>query len=105
MSYKLNDKNLKHELLKHNIQHPNIVMAQAKLESNNYKSKLTKTHNNIFGLKTGNQYTKYSHWTECVKDYKNRIQSRYTKGNYYAFLDRINYAEDNNYTYKIKQLE
>lgn len=43
----LNEVNLKAELLKHNIPHADIVLAQAKLETGNFKSKLVRTHNNL----------------------------------------------------------
>ncbi len=99
----LNETNVKKELIKHNIPHSDIVLAQAKLESSNFKSKLTKTHNNIFGMKTGNSYTKYNHWSECVVDYKKRISNRYKGGDYYAFLNKISYAEDPNYTKLLKE--
>ena len=47
----LNETNLKAELVKNNIPHANIVLAQAKLETGNFKSDLVRTHQNIFGLK------------------------------------------------------
>lgn len=100
----LNEANLKEEIAKHNIPHGNIVLAQAKLESGNFKSKLTKTHNNIFGLKRGNSYKKYSHWTECVKDYKTRISSKYKGGDYYKFLNKIGYATHPEYTNILKRM-
>lgn len=100
----LNEANLKEEIAKHNIPHGNIVLAQAKLESGNFKSKLTKTHNNIFGLKKGNNYKKYSHWTECVKDYKARISSKYKGGDYYKFLNKIGYASHPEYTNILKRM-
>lgn len=100
----LNETNVRKELKKHKIPHSDIVLAQAKLESNNFKSKITKTHNNIFGMKTGNHYTKYAHWSDCIADYKKRISSRYTGGNYYAFLNKINYAEDPNYVNALKEI-
>lgn len=40
----LNETNLKEELAKNNIPHANIVLAQAKLESGNFKSDLVRTH-------------------------------------------------------------
>ena len=100
----LNEKSLRKELDKHNIPHKNIVMAQAKLESGNFKSSLTKTHQNIFGLKKGDDYRKYSHWSECVRDYKRYISSRYKGGDYYAFLDKIGYASNPNYTTLLKKI-
>lgn len=100
----LNETNLKAELAKNKIPHANIVFAQAKLESGNFKSDLVRTHQNIFGLKKGNRYRRYSHWTECVKDYKKCISDRYDGGNYYAFLNRIGYASHPNYTGLLKDM-
>lgn len=100
----LNETNLKKELTKNNIPHANIVLAQAKLESGNFKSDLVHTHQNIFGLKKGNRYRRYSHWTECVKDYKKCISNRYEGGNYYTFLNRIGYASHPNYTGLLKDI-
>jgi flagellum-specific peptidoglycan hydrolase FlgJ len=81
-----------------------IVMAQAKLETGNFQSDLVRTHQNIFGMKKGKSYRKYSHWTECVADYKVKISSRYTGGDYYEFLERIGYAENPNYSKLLRQL-
>ena len=92
------------ELEKHNIPHKDIVLAQAKLESNHFKSNLVQTHKNIFGLKKGNKYRKYDDWKECVKDYKKYISNRYKGGDYYMFLTRINYSEDPKYINKLKQI-
>jgi flagellum-specific peptidoglycan hydrolase FlgJ len=100
----LNETNLKKELTKNNIPHANIVLAQAKLESGNFKSDLVRTHQNIFGLKKGNRYRRYSHWTECVEDYKKCISDRYDGGNYYTFLNRIGYASHPNYTELLKDM-
>lgn len=100
----LNEKTLKEELIKNNIPHKDIVLAQAKLESAHFKSDLVKNNQNIFGLKKGNRYRKYSHWTECVKDYKKCISDRYSGGNYYAFLKRINYSEDKEYINILKEM-
>lgn len=100
----LNETNLKAELIKNNIPHANIVLAQAKLETGNFKSNLVHTHQNIFGLKKGNRYRRYSHWTECVEDYKKCISNRYNGGSYYAFLNRIGYASHPNYTGLLKEM-
>ena len=100
----LNETNLRAELIKNNIPHANIVLAQAKLETGNFKSNLVRTHQNIFGLKKGNRYRRYSHWTECVEDYKKCISNRYSGGSYYAFLSRIGYASHPNYTELLKEM-
>lgn len=92
------------ELEKHDIPHKDIVLAQAKLESNHFKSNLVQTHNNIFGLKKGNKYRKYDDWTDCVKDYKECISNRYKGGDYYAFLNRIRYSENKDYTNILKDM-
>ena len=100
----LNETNLKAEIVKNNIPHTNIVLAQAKLETVNFKADLVRTHQNIFGLKKGSRYRRYSHWTECVEDYKKCISNRYNGGSYYAFLNRIGYASHPNYTGLLKEM-
>lgn len=100
----LNEKNVLAELKKLNVPHTKIVLAQSKLESGNYKSKLTKTHNNIFGLRKGNKYRKYNNWQACVKDYKKYISSKYKGGDYYKFLEKLGYAENPNYTNLLKDM-
>ena len=50
----LNEKNLKKVLKANNIKHPNIVLAQAKLETGNFTSKVCKSKGNLFGLRKGN---------------------------------------------------
>ena len=98
----LNDKNLMAELKKDNIKHPEIVLAQAKLETGHYTSEVLKTHNNLFGLRKGSRYRRFRHWTESIKAYKNLVQSKYKGGDYYVFLDKIGYAEDPTYTDKLR---
>lgn len=100
----LNEKNLKKVLKDNKIKHPNIVLAQAKLETGNFTSKVCKSKGNLFGLRKGNQYRCYEHWTESVKAYKKLIQSRYTGGDYLAFLNRIGYAEDPSYIDKLQTI-
>ena len=100
----LNEKNLKKVLKDNKIKHPSIVFAQAKLETGNFTSKVCKSKGNLFGLRKGNQYRCYEHWTESVKAYKKLIQSRYTGGDYLAFLNRIGYAEDPSYIDKLQTI-
>jgi len=82
------------EILRQGLPHADIVLAQARLESGNFKSRLTRTHNNIFGIRHGKKYARYARWQDCVADYKRCIASRYKGGCYYAFLVRIGYAQD-----------
>lgn len=100
----LNDSTLKEELLKNHIKHPDIVLAQAKLETGNYTSDILKKNNNLFGLRKGNKYYRFKHWSNSVKAYKTLVQSKYNGGDYYKFLAELPYAEDNNYCNKLKDL-
>lgn len=90
------------------VQCPEIVYAQAVIESGGFKSGLAVYHGNLFGLynsKAG-RYFRYSHWTESVKDYRDKVQYRWNpeKEDYYHFLDRIGYASDSLYTKKLKNI-
>lgn len=92
------------ELHKQGIPHANIVLAQARLETGNFKSRRCRVDHNLFGIKHGRRYARYSHWRESVADYKKRISSRYKGGDYYSFLKRIGYAEDKKYLSKVKEI-
>lgn len=61
------------------IHHKEIVYAQAILETGHFKSGGCKKGNNLFGLR-GKHYHRYKHWSESVKAYKEKIQSRYRPG-------------------------
>lgn len=96
---------VKAELHRQGIPHAEIVLAQARLETGNFTSRRCKVDHNLFGMKKGKRYAKYGHWRESVKDYKERISSRYQHGeNYYSFLKRIHYAEDNFYFCKLDKI-
>lgn len=91
------------EIKRQGIPHPTIVLAQARLETGNFRSERCKRDKNLFGMKRGRRYAKYGHWRDSVRDYKQRISSRYKGGDYYAFLKRIGYAADPNYERKLKK--
>lgn len=103
----LNKETLWEALIFYNIKFPEIVYAQALLETGNFKSKICLEYNNIFGLynsKTKNFY-KYNHWSESVLGYKNMIQNQYNnKDCYYTFLKELPYAKDSLYIQKIKNI-
>ena len=92
------------EIKRQNIPHPEIVLAQARHETGNFTSKLCRVNHNLFGIKHNNKYARYARWQDSIKDYKVRISSRYTGGDYYRFLRRIHYASDANYERKIKHI-
>lgn len=87
------------------IEYPNIVLAQAKLESANFTSNRFKQHNALFGFQTSNDnIIKYKSWKQSVINYKNWQMRRLKDGeNYYDFLIRVKYSEDPNYINKLKQ--
>lgn len=93
------------ELKKSNVEHADIVLAQSKLETGYYTSQLVRSHNNLFGFRTSKGYLKFSHWKESI-DYYKRWQKRKYDGDpdYYRFLVEIGYAEDPNYTNKLKKI-
>lgn len=107
LNEELNDSILLKALVYYEIKEPLIVLAQAKLESANYKSRLCKEKNNIFGLynSKAQQYYNFDHWINCIIAYKNMIEYKQKDGeDYYHFLLRIKYAEDIEYISKIKSI-
>ena len=112
------EQKLKEYLIELNVKFPNVVFAQAKLESGNFRSKIFEENNNLFGMKqpsvrtttaTGEQYNHatYNSWRESVLDYAlysckytSNIQ---TEDEYIAYLGS-RYAEDTNYVNKLKNI-
>lgn len=87
------------------VKHPEIVYAQAILETGHFRSKVYRECNNLFGLYNSRteSYYKFDHWSESVVAYLDFIQDRYKPPNdYYKFLLDIGYAEDPNYINKLK---
>lgn len=93
------------EIKRQNIPHPAIVLAQARLETGNFKSDYYRRTRNLFGIKKGGKYAIYRNWRDSVMDYKRLVSSRYDGGSYYSFLRRINYASDPNYIEKLKEIQ
>jgi uncharacterized FlgJ-related protein len=110
------EENLKNLLLELNVKFPHIILAQAKLESGNFKSHMFIENNNIFGMKeakkrpttnkgTQNGHAYYENWKDCVIDYA-FYQAAYlndikTEEQYYQYLAG-SYAEDPGYIAKVK---
>lgn len=101
------EEGLKDALVFYDIKHPEIVYAQAVLETGHFKSYGCLRDNNLFGLYNSyaKRYHKFNHWSESVVAYKKWIQRRYKPPeNYYSFLKRINYASDPQYITKLKSI-
>lgn len=104
--YALNNTNVYHELLSQGIDYPEIVLAQAILETGNYKSYCCTNRHNLFGLRRRDgSYMEFGHWTESVGAYKKYIQKyQETPEDYYQFLDNLGYAEDSIYVVRVRQI-
>ena len=91
----------------YDIQHADIVVSQAILETGHFRSKLCLEHNNLFGLYNSykHEFFKFNHWTESVKAYRDLVQYRYKSGDYYTWLVKIGYASDPRYINKVKQIQ
>lgn len=107
----LKSTNPKEDLLEvlhyYDIKHPEIVYAQAILETGHFNSRVCKEYNNLFGLYNSRtkDYYKFNHWSESVVAYINYIQYKYVPPNdYYEFLINIGYAEDPLYVTKLKKI-
>lgn len=91
-----------------NIDSPQIVYAQAQLESAYFSSNLFKTQNNFLGLYNSRtkSYYSFDHWTSCLQAYRDFVQYKWNKNcSYYEFLENLPYAEDPNYIKKLKRLQ
>jgi flagellum-specific peptidoglycan hydrolase FlgJ len=110
--------NVYKQLVRIGVAYPDVVLAQAKIETGNFTSKIFRENNNMFGMKLperrqttavgeSRNHAKYTDWIQSIKDYKlwqdQMIHKAPTKRAYLAYLRR-NYAEDKNYIKKIKQL-
>jgi flagellum-specific peptidoglycan hydrolase FlgJ len=99
------------------ILHPDIVYAQAVLETGNFTSRIFRESHNLFGMKlpkirptvaTGERYghATYCHWKDSVDDYllwQEMWSNIETEAVYYTLLQRV-YAEDQNYTRLVKTI-
>jgi len=101
-----------------NFRFPHIILAQAKLETGNFKSHSFLNGNNMFGMKQAKsrantaQGTEFGHasydtWKESLYDYAlyynaylNKLR---TESQYYSYLSQ-NYAEDPEYISKLKNI-
>lgn len=117
--------NLKSYIKLKGIKHPEIVFAQAQLETGNFSSVIFKENHNLFGMKYPKKrktvalgesrgHAKYQNWQQSVDDYllwqrmfiKTDISTEYK---YYCLLGNgwtksCNYAEDTDYVSKLKLL-
>ena len=104
---KLPQEGLMEALEYYEVKHPQIVYAQAVLETGHFKSNVCLNYNNLFGLydSKNKDYYKFNHWAESIVAYKEWIQKKYQPpNNYYVFLEEINYASDKEYISILKSI-
>lgn len=100
------------------IVYPDIVMAQARIETAHFTSKIFRENNNLFGMRLprqrsttaiGEQYNhaEYTSWRQSVVDYKlwqdNVLTKVKSRRAYLRYLHE-NYAENKQYVKLIKQM-
>jgi uncharacterized FlgJ-related protein len=101
-----------------NLPYPHITLAQAKLETGNFTSKIFTENHNSFGQKEakvrinlarGTQYghAYYNNWEESILDYAFWYSTYASKckseEEFYQLLDKV-YAEDELYSKKLKNM-
>jgi len=110
--------NLKAEIVKQGIKYPNIVLAQATLESGHFGSDIFKENNNLFGMKkpsvrktlaTGENrgHATFKNWTDSVRDYKIfQDQNGYSNLSVKEYMKKLEnqYCPGCGYAKKIKEM-
>lgn len=106
-----------HKINKMQFEHPHIILAQAKLESAHFNSKIFKQNNNMFGMKmpsrrptvairSQSSYAYYNTWEESIIDiriYYSLYMENRTEKQVYQFLSKY-YAQDPEYVNKLKKM-
>ena len=98
------------------IEHSDIVYKQAILETGWFKSSVYKNNNNMFGFYYKGAYMKFNSIEDCLAYYKKWQDKLYKdkSKDYYQFLNClykdnkgncIRYAEDTEYTNKLKTIK
>lgn len=100
-----------------NFRHPEIVLAQATLETGNFTSLIFKENNNMFGMKLprtratkavgeNRGHATFDNWEDSLDDYGmyyNAYLKSLNEESYYQFLKEF-YAEDVRYVDKVRRL-
>lgn len=92
------------------IKFPEVVYAQARLESGNFTSAHFKNRNNCLGIYDSKRkrYMSFNHWTDCLLAYRDKVQYRYKRNSdredYLRWLVETGYAQDPNYISKVRKM-
>ena len=99
-----------------NVKYPYIVLAQSRIETGRYSSKIFRENHNLFGMKQANRRvntakgTQYNHafyetWRESVYDYafyQSRYMNKANNEEEYFYILGQSYAEAPNYVQSLK---
>jgi hypothetical protein len=113
-----NEKSLVELIKDCNLKYPHIVLAQAKIESGNFTSKIFRQNNNMFGMRRArirvtsaqsekDAFAYYRDWMDCVYDYAMYQTSIMCDVNSEEeYLNKLGekYAQDSSYVPAIKSL-
>ena len=86
------------------IKHPEIVFAQYRLETGNGVSRAFTEYNNAFGFIYKRKLMRFKSVEACVEYYKTWQAKRYVTGDYFEFLKKIGYAEEEGYIELLKKM-
>jgi len=105
------------EIKCHGFKYPDLILAQAELETGHFKSLIFKTNNNLFGFKEPKKrltlakgsnlyHAVYSNWKESVEDrmiYEKLYLEGLSRVKYKQYLDRV-YAKGKNYSITLEKI-
>ena len=93
------------------VQHKDVVWAQARLESGNFKSTTYNTKKNCIGIYDSRkkEYAWFKDWKDCLVAYRDRVQKKHgdvveSDEQYINWLISMGYAADTSYATKVKQI-
>ncbi len=105
------------EIKCHDFKYPDIILAQAILETGHFKSAVFKENNNIFGMKqpkkrytlcsgTNLNHGYFENWKQSIEDrfiYDTLYLKDMSRVQYKKYLDKV-YAKGKNYSGKIEKI-
>lgn len=118
MDNQFSEEKLIEEIKKMHFNYPEIILAQAKLETGNFTSPIFKSNHNLFGMRepnkrittvieTQNGHGYYENWKDSFYDYvifySSYLRTLDTEQEYYNYLSQ-NYATDPRYVSTLKAM-
>jgi flagellum-specific peptidoglycan hydrolase FlgJ len=105
------------EIEKYSFKYPDIIIAQALVESSHFKSPVFIENNNMFGMREAKiristskgsnlNHAYYINWKDCIVDralYEAQYLSKLSREDYFKYLDKT-YAEGKDYSNLLKKV-